>query len=159
MLLTLVTISSVATRLILFKCKSGHVIPQLSTHQWLPTTLLERSKILACLSSLQSSSWPHLWRPLHILLTSLSLTCYSFLAGWPSKHMPSSLLFPLLWLTPSLRSDLCSEKPHQKDSVLSEIESCTLILTLTHAQFYSFSHCFTIKLYTYILYVFCLYLF
>lgn len=44
--------SPIAARMMLFKCKSSHVIPLVSTQQWLSIRFHATSKILACPTSL-----------------------------------------------------------------------------------------------------------
>lgn len=86
-------LSPTAAWIILFKCKSSHVIPLLGTHQWLPNTVGAMSKILACPTNPQSSSWLHLWSyqspyPLHHPLPVSPY--YSFLLHWLPCYSPST---------------------------------------------------------------------
>lgn len=137
----LLTPSPATADMILFKYKPTHVTLLRCTHQWLPITLHATSKILAHPISLLSSSWIHLWRHLHILLSSLSPVpvVHSYQADL-RENSPSA---PPFTLPVIMAHSLTSFRSLPRDTstkrlsltFLSEIESFTLILTLTLAQF------------------------
>lgn len=117
-----------------------------------PSHFMQLQKILAHPISLLSSSWIHLWRHLHILLSSLSPlpVVHSYQADL-QENSPSALLLHtsviMAHSLPSFRS-LPRDTSTKRLSLtfLSALESSTLIVTLTLAQFYSLSYRFTIDI-------------